>query len=38
VRNKYSIPSALLDEILEHTDFTMKKWNYHVPDNLEIIK
>lgn len=38
VRNKYSIPSSLLDEILEHTDFTMKKWNYHVPDNLEIIK
>ncbi len=36
VKNKYAIEQSLLDEILEHTDFTMKKWDYDVPENLEI--
>ena len=37
VKNKYAIKRELLDEILEHTDFAMKLWDYGVPDNLEII-
>ena len=36
VKNKYAIKRALLDEILQHTDFTMKEWGYDIPDNLEI--
>ncbi len=37
VKNKYIIKRDLLDEILLNTDFTMKKWGYEIPDNLEII-
>ena len=37
VKNKYAIKRELLDEILEHTDFAMKRWGYDIPDNLEII-
>jgi len=36
VKNKYAIKRELLDEILKQTDFTMKEWDYQVPDNLEI--
>jgi len=36
VKNKYAIKRTLLDEILQHTDFTMKEWGYDVPSNLEI--
>lgn len=36
VKNKYAIKRELLDEILLHTNFTMKEWGYEVPDNLEI--
>jgi len=36
VKNKYAIKRELLDDILQHTDFTMKEWGYDVPGNLEI--
>jgi hypothetical protein len=36
VKNKYAIKRELLDEILQHTDFAMKRWNYEVPGNIEI--
>ncbi len=36
VKNKYAIKRQLLDEVLQHTDFTMKEWGYDIPDNLEI--
>jgi hypothetical protein len=36
VKNKYAIKRTLLDEILQHTDFTMTEWDYDIPDNLEI--
>lgn len=37
VKNKYAIKKSLLDEILTHTGFAMKEWNYDIPDNLEIV-
>ena len=36
VKNKYAIKSSLLDEIIQKVDFAMAKWDYQVPDNLEI--
>ncbi len=36
VKNKYAIKRALLEEVMQNTDFTMKEWGYDIPDNLEI--
>ena len=36
IKNKYSIKKSLLDEILSHTEFTMKEWGYDIPENLEV--
>lgn len=36
VKNKYAIKRALLEEVMQNTDFTMKEWAYDIPDNLEI--
>jgi len=36
VKNKYSIKKELLDDILHHTDFAMKHWNYDIPENIEM--
>jgi len=37
VKNKYSIQKSLLDEILSHTEFTRKEWDYDIPGNLDIV-
>lgn len=36
IKNKYAIKRPLLEEILQKVDFAMKRYDYQVPDNLEI--